>query len=315
VDFMKLRQRLALAVVALPLVLVSSGTRASSPDWQISGSLSEACSCAVPCRCNFGGLPSPHRFCYSMYSYKIKQGRYEDTTLDGFKFGSVDARFGRTVYIDQDANPAQRAALLSIAVSVLGLKSSDRFYEGQSMSHIATGYVNIVQEHDDHGNRLKLGEDGEFRADYIIGRDGKTPVTVRNNTTWDIPVAIKGTTSTFTYRLGRNRFSFTDTNSNQGDFNFSSQPRNEARRLTSCHKEELVNAPCPRNRAHLPRTTSLRWSKGLFWICRECAETCTYGKPRNCFAEISVISKQLNFDGSASASTRSTALRTALSPR
>ena len=54
---------------------------------------------------------------------------------------------------------------------------------------------------------------------------------------------------------------------------------------------------------------------GLFWICRECAETCTYGKPRNCFAQIFVISKQLNFDRSAFASTRSIALRTVLSPQ
>src|SRR5712692_6995482 len=52
---------------------------------------------------------------------------------------------------------------------------------------------------------------------------------------------------------------------------------------------------------------------GLFWICRECAETCTWGKPRNCLAEIFVISKQLNLDCSAFASTRSIALRTVLS--
>ncbi len=84
--------------------------------------------------------------------------------------------------------------------------------------------MNIVQEDDGHANHLKLGEDGEFRAEYIIGRDGKTPVTVKNNTTWDIPEAIKGKTSTLTYHLGRNQFTFAGTNSNQGDFDFTSQP-------------------------------------------------------------------------------------------
>jgi len=122
--FMNFRQKLALGVVVLPLVFFSSDTRASSPDWQIRGSLSEACSCAVPCRCNFGGLPSPHPYCYSIYSYKIKQGKFENTSLDGLKFGSVDAKYGRTVYIDQNADPAQRTALLNIAESVLETMSA-----------------------------------------------------------------------------------------------------------------------------------------------------------------------------------------------
>ena len=157
-----------------------------------------------------------------MYSYKIDKGKYRDLKLDSLKFGSVDARYGRTVYIDSQANAEQRAALLTIADSVLGLKDSVQFYSGQSMTHIATKYTDILQEWDGKGNHVKLGEDGEFRAQYIIGRDGKTPVVVKNNTTWAIDEAIKGKTSLFKYHNGRNQFGFTETNSNQGDFVYKS---------------------------------------------------------------------------------------------
>jgi len=218
---MRLKQRLVLIAVIVPALFLSSDAAGPS-SWHIRGSLTEACSCAVPCTCNFGGSPSPHPYCYTMYSYKIAQGKFGAVVLDGLKFGSVDARYGRTVYLDQQARPDQREALMAVAEKLLALKDLAPFYSGQSMTHIATRVVEIVQEADDHGNHLKFGDDGEFRATYIIGRDGKTPVIVRNNTTWAIPEAIKGTTDFYRYRLGRNHFSFQDTNSNQGDFEYDS---------------------------------------------------------------------------------------------
>ena len=217
-----LKRKLTLVAALLPSLFLYSDTKPPAPGWEIKGSLSEACSCDVPCRCNFGGLPSPHRYCYSMYSYKIDKGKYGNLKLDSLKFGSVDARYGRTVYIDSQANAEQRAALLTIADSVLGLKNSVQFYSGQSMTHIATKYTDILQEWDGKGNHVKLGDDGEFRAQYIIGRDGKNPIVVRNNTTWAINDAIKGQTSLFKYHYGRNQFGFTGTNSNQGEFVYKS---------------------------------------------------------------------------------------------
>ncbi|MBZ5526068.1 MAG: DUF1326 domain-containing protein, partial [Acidobacteriia bacterium] len=191
---MKLIQLLIVIAIVGPAAFWSSDKQANSI-WHIKGSLSEACSCSVPCTCNFGELPSPHPYCYSMYSYKIDKGHHGDVPLDGLKFGSMDARYGRMLYIDERANEAQRAALAQIAEPLLGLKDPVRFYPGQSMAHIGTRYVEIAQESDEKGNHLKLGSDREFRAEYIMGRDGKTPVVVKNNTTWAIDDAIKGKTS------------------------------------------------------------------------------------------------------------------------
>jgi hypothetical protein len=231
---MTIAHKAALAIILLPSLLLLSHS-AEGRSWHIKGSLSEACSCSVPCRCNFGGLPSPHAYCYSMYAYKIAKGNHGAVLLDGLKFGSVDARYGRTVYLDERADVAQRQALNDIAEAVLGLKDSAPFYAGQSMTHVGTRVVKIEQEADARSNHLKLGNDGEFRGEYIIGRDGKNPVVVKNNTTWAIDEAIKGKTSSFFYHYGRNSFTFKDTNSNQGDFEFdSSQYKDSGQTAPHC---------------------------------------------------------------------------------
>ena len=55
----------------------SNGAVAASESykWKIAGALSEACTCSVPCTCNFGEGPSPHSYCYPFYSYEIRKGK------------------------------------------------------------------------------------------------------------------------------------------------------------------------------------------------------------------------------------------------
>jgi hypothetical protein len=56
-----------------------------------------------------------------------------------------------------------------------------------------------------------------------MGLDKSSPVVVRNNTTWRILDAIKAKTSTYKVRIGRDVVDTKDTNSNQGDFEYSSE--------------------------------------------------------------------------------------------
>jgi len=74
----------------------------------------------------------------------------------------------------------------------------------------------------DKGNKLQIGDQGGFEADYIMGMDGKTPVVVENNTSWNIPKSIKGKTKFLRYsdEFG-NKFDMTGTNSNQGKFDWT----------------------------------------------------------------------------------------------
>src|SRR5690348_6189415 len=54
--------------------------------WAADGTLLEACSCSVPCPCNFGQGPS-RSYCHTIYAYRLKSARYEGVTLDGLVFG------------------------------------------------------------------------------------------------------------------------------------------------------------------------------------------------------------------------------------
>src|SRR5215510_143872 len=190
---MSSRQRASLLLLLFPVFLLAKDGQRAGAQWHIKGSMSDACSCAVPCTCTFGRRPSPHPYCYGMDSYKIEKGNFNEISLDGLKFGMVHAKFGSTLYLDKSASPVQRAALMQIANQVLGLK--DRIYpSGTSAPRMATRDIRITHEYDDRGNHVKFGDDGEFRALYIIGRDGKTPIVVKNNPDIDVPDEIKGHT-------------------------------------------------------------------------------------------------------------------------
>jgi hypothetical protein len=69
---------------------------------------------------------------------------------------------------------------------------------------------------------LRVAGVGEFAADYVMGLDKSSPVVVRNNTTWRIHDSIKAKTSGYKVKIGRDVVDTKATNSNQGDFEYSS---------------------------------------------------------------------------------------------
>jgi hypothetical protein len=80
----------------------------------------------------------------------------------------------------------------------------------------------ITQEVGEKGNRLKIGDKGEFAANYIMGAGKRGPVVVENNTAWNIPRSIKGKSEYVRYRdeFG-NKMDFNGTNANQGRFDWT----------------------------------------------------------------------------------------------
>ena len=189
--------------------------------WQIEGALTEACTCAVPCTCNFGEGPSPHDYCYAFYSYDIRKGRYNDVVLDGLRFGATDLEHGRTLFIDERATDKQREALRVIIARVI-LRASAEEAEARARELAKEmRYVPVKQEYDNRRNRLEAAGIGEFAAEYIMGLDKTQPVVVRNNTTWRIQDAIKARTSFYRVRVGKDKIEVKGTNSNQGGFAYS----------------------------------------------------------------------------------------------
>jgi hypothetical protein len=185
--------------------------------WQIKGALSEACTCNVPCTCNFGEGPSPHSYCYVVYSYQIGEGHFNGVKLDGLRFGGMETAKGNAMYLDARADGEQRNALEAVARKVMRV-SGDRMGSGKLLG---IKYVEIKQQYDDRHDMLDIGGQGSFKTNYIMGRDKSKPVVVVNNTEWAIHEAIKGKTEYLTIKdeYG-NRHSVKNTNSNHGDFEY-----------------------------------------------------------------------------------------------
>jgi hypothetical protein len=207
-----------LAPTQFAAVPVDEKTPAS---WQIEGALTEACTCKVPCTCNFGEGPSPHSYCYALYSYEIRKGSYNDVTLDGLHFGATDLEHGRTFFIDERANEKQRAALRVIIARMLERVPAAEGEAKAAELAKKVRYVAVKQEYDERRNHLQVAGIGEFSAKYIMGLDDKQPVVVRNNTTWRIRDAIKAKTTMYRVKVGKDSVNTKDTNSNQGDFEYT----------------------------------------------------------------------------------------------
>jgi hypothetical protein len=199
----------------------SEAPPAAGQAWTIRGSLTEACTCAVPCTCNFGQGPSPHAYCYPFYSYDIRQGKYGDVALDGLHFGATELKGGRTIFIDERAGERQREALRVIAARVIERLSVEEAEKKAREVDPDVRYAAVKQEYDERRNHLEVAGLGEFAADYIMGLDKSQPLVVRNNTTWRIRDAIKAKTSLYRVKVGPDAVDTKDTNSNQGEFEYT----------------------------------------------------------------------------------------------
>ena len=67
---------------------------------------------------------------------------------------------------------------------------------------------------------------GEFDNTFLIGLDGKTPIVVLNNTTFNLKRSMKGRTGTLRYsdQFG-NSLDFKGTNTNTGEFEYDQDTR------------------------------------------------------------------------------------------
>jgi hypothetical protein len=229
---MRITRSITLLALAAALLAPRLSRAADAPSpplpWRISGQLSEACTCGVPCTCNFGEGPSPSHTCWALFSLDIQKGRYGKVALNGLRVAGAAGAKGFVAYIDQRATPEQAQALQAIfghvgeRVQEIARAQDPKAADDPSMKFLGFKTAAIQQEVGDRGNRLTIGDQGGFESDYIMGIDGKTPVVVENNWSWNIQHGIKGKTKRLHYKdeFG-NEFDLTGTNANQGRFDWN----------------------------------------------------------------------------------------------
>lgn len=208
-----MNRRIAWTLAFLTLAGLQSASAArQTKHWELKGDLSEACSCSVPCTCNFRQGPSPHHFCWAMFALDIQQGHYGNISLNGLHLVGAHANKAVVWYIDKSATATQFAALKKIATDLKYHAYLPQFFERAKITQNVTA----------KGNYVEVAGRGGFRANYLMGGDGHRPIVVENITAWNLPRATKGRTEYLKYSDDHgNQLSFKGTNSNEGKFDWT----------------------------------------------------------------------------------------------
>lgn len=198
------------------LLLVSALAAAPAPapsSWEIAGELAEACTCKVPCTCQFGQGPTPGPGCRSLITLSIEKGHRGDVALDGTRLALIFGDKGTVFYVDSAAPAPQRAALRAVAESMAATS------KWKSVSYREAPITQTVTPTE---TRAAVGEAGAFEAEMLVGADGKMPVVVENQGDVNIARLEKGKTRSLKYSDGDgNTIDAKDTNSDRGHFDWS----------------------------------------------------------------------------------------------
>jgi hypothetical protein len=161
--------RILLAAVTIGLVAFSAPPRAAAPDWHITATVAESCSCTISCPCNFGGEPNRNP-CEGNRLISITSGHYEDVDLKGVAFlVTFTMRSWSKIYVSDRVSDKQMAAveaLLPIAFA--------GFHRGMLSFTKAPITMNITES-----KVTFSGPESSVEMDVMKGYGGK-PVKISN---------------------------------------------------------------------------------------------------------------------------------------
>jgi hypothetical protein len=103
--------RKLLAAVTMLFVAASAPPRAAEPNWHLTATVAESCSCTVSCPCNFGGEPTKMP-CHGNRMISINAGHFEDVDLAGIQFlVTFSMREWSKIYVSDKVSEKQMAAV------------------------------------------------------------------------------------------------------------------------------------------------------------------------------------------------------------
>ena len=96
-------------VIALLVLVVPS--RAQTPNWHLTATVAESCSCTVSCPCNFGGNPSGMS-CEGNRMISIDKGQYDTVDLAGVQLlVTFNMRNWSKIYVSDTVSDRQMKAV------------------------------------------------------------------------------------------------------------------------------------------------------------------------------------------------------------
>jgi len=146
--------------IALAPVLAAS---TATPKWVLKADYVDACSCAVPCPCLYGG-PSTHGYCKGATLLEIKEGHYGDVDFTGVTVLAV-YNGGKWVefIVSENATKEQTDTVAEF------LPAAEGFFEAP-ISHVSKASISVTRTND---NVTITTEGTRIELEKIRGGDGK----------------------------------------------------------------------------------------------------------------------------------------------
>jgi hypothetical protein len=103
--------RTIVAGAAAIVLATLTAPRAAAPNWHLTATVAESCSCTVSCSCNFGGEPNRNP-CEGNRLIAITSGHYEDVDLKGVSFlVTFTMRTWSKIYVTDRVSDTQMKAV------------------------------------------------------------------------------------------------------------------------------------------------------------------------------------------------------------
>src|SRR5512134_1231355 len=103
--------RTTAAALSLSLLTLVVPSRAQTPNWHLTSTVAESCSCKIACRCNFGGEPDGDK-CEGNRIISIEKGHYDNVDLSGVQLlVTFQMRTWSKIYISDRVSEAQMKAV------------------------------------------------------------------------------------------------------------------------------------------------------------------------------------------------------------
>jgi len=142
--------------------------------WNMETEYIQSCNCDYGCPCNFNGYPDKGN-CEAFVGYKIRNGKFGDTKLDGVKFAAAfwwpkaihEGNGMARIYVDSAATDAQVKAIEGIAGGQNGGGVFEIFARTFSKV-LPTKRAKIDWKYGEYVASFKVDGVGEVQSDYIV---------------------------------------------------------------------------------------------------------------------------------------------------